>query len=258
MKQVINNIISILNIKTLFVSGLSVVSTYLYINYEIHAKFPDLLIGMAIVFPIVFSISSAFSRREFALQKYSDFKGHLISIYFAFRDWPTIGEDANKLRVKAREDVRAILTLFFEMIKSEKNWHKNEKRLYQLFNDLSCKISELRKANVQSGEISRVNQYISKIIIAFDSLRTIYIYRTPKSLRAFSRLFIFSFPILYAPYFASISQDFNANLTYVMPVLYSFILISLNTIQENLENPFDAKGGDVVFDLEEEMVALQN
>lgn len=51
------------------------------------AKFPDLLVGVAIVFPVVFSIGSAYARRETALQRYSDFKGHAIAIYFAARDW---------------------------------------------------------------------------------------------------------------------------------------------------------------------------
>src|SRR3989442_3051743 len=33
-------------------------------------------VGVAIVFPVVFSIGSAYSRRETALQRFSDFKGH--------------------------------------------------------------------------------------------------------------------------------------------------------------------------------------
>ena len=38
----------------------------------------------------------------------------------------------------------------------------------------------------------------------------------------------------------------------MMPVLFSFILVSLDNIQSHLENPFDQVGeDDIVFDVEE-------
>src|ERR1043165_10312275 len=79
----------IINYKTLIVTVLSIVSTYLCYRYHLIAKFPDMLVGVAIVFPVVFSIGSAYNRRETALQKFSDFKGHAIAIYYATRDWTT-------------------------------------------------------------------------------------------------------------------------------------------------------------------------
>jgi hypothetical protein len=42
------------------------------------AKFPEMLVGVTIVFPVVFSIGSTYSSRETALQRYADFKGHAI------------------------------------------------------------------------------------------------------------------------------------------------------------------------------------
>jgi len=116
----------------------------------------------------------------------------------------------------------------------------------------------MRQLNVQSGEISRANQYISKIIIAFDGIKSICVYRTPKSLRLFSKVFIFSFPILYAPYFAAISKEYSSGMTFVMPILYSFILISLKNIQDNLEHPFDNMGeDDIVINVEEELSVIK-
>ena len=46
------------------------------------------------------------------------------------------------------------------------------------------------------------------------------------------------------PYFASISQDYTRGLAYVMPVLFTMILVYLDNIQEHLENPFDQIGED--------------
>jgi len=95
-----------------------------------------------------------------------------------------------------------------------------------------------------NSEISRVSQYVSKMIIAFDNMKIIHNYRTPVTLRAYSKVFIYIFPIIYGPYFASSFHDFSAQLEYVMPILYSFILVSLDNIQDHLENPFDDVGED--------------
>jgi predicted membrane chloride channel (bestrophin family) len=89
-----------------------------------------------------------------------------------------------------------------------------------------------------------MNQYVSKMIIAFDNMKVIHNYRTPITLRAYSKVFIYVFPIVYGPYFASTHLDYSMHLEYVMPVLYSFILVSLDNIQDHLENPFDEVGED--------------
>lgn len=250
------SLIIVFNYKTIAITSLSVLTTFMCVKFDITAKFPDLLIGLAIVFPVVFSISSAFARREFALQRYSEFKGHLISIYFAFRYWP-LDKNNQELTAKVRIELDKIFSLTSTMLLSLESWKQNEKIMYEHFKNLSIYVSELRTLNVQSGEISRINQYISKIIISFDSMRSVYLYRTPLALRLFSRIFIFSFPLLYAPYFAAISKEYNPYLTYVMPLLYSFILISLNNIQEQLENPFDKIGlDDININVKEETIML--
>ena len=131
-------------------------------------------------------------------------------------------------------------------------WIENEKVMYGKFSQLSSLTMEMRNFGVQSGEVSRVSQYVSKMIIAFDGLKVIHHYRTPITLRAYSKIFIYIFPIIYGPYFASTFHDFSASLEYVMPVLYSFILVSLDNIQDHLENPFDGVGeDDIIIDCEE-------
>lgn len=83
-------------------------------------------------------------------------------------------------------------------------------------------------------------------------MKIIHNYRTPVTLRAYSKVFIYIFPIIYGPYFASTVGDYSASLEYVMPVLYSFILVSLDNIQDHLENPFDDVGeDDITIDAEE-------
>jgi hypothetical protein len=256
MKRVLKSFFLIINYKTLIITALSVISTYFCYHFELTAKFPDMLVGVAIVFPVVFSISAAYNRRETALQRFSDFKGHAIALYYATRDWTT--DKNHDLPVRVREQMRELLVLIRSMFMLSKraDWEQNEKEIYTHFSKLSEYTMELRKFGVQSGEISRVSQYVSKMIIAFDNLKIIQVYRTPITLRAYSKVFIYVFPIIYGPYFASTFNDYSAHLEYVMPILYSFILVSLDNIQDHLENPFDEVGEDDVRIEEKEIVAL--
>jgi hypothetical protein len=258
MKRVLRSFFLIINYKTLIITTLSVISTYLCYHYGLTANFPDMLVGVAIVFPVVFSIGSAYNRRELALQRLADFKGHAIAIYYATRDW-TADKD-NDLPNRVRTIVNELTILMRTMFTSdhESEWSENEQKVYSLFSNLSKLSMEMRSHGVQSGEISRVSQYVSKMIIAFDNLKIIHTYRTPITLRAYSKVFIYVFPIIYGPYFAHKFEDFSAGLEYVMPVLYSFILVSLDNIQDHLEHPFDEVGEDDIRIEVKEITSLMN
>lgn len=250
--KLFRSLAKIINYKTMIVTVLSVVSTYLCYQYHLTAKFPDMLVGVAIVFPVVFSIGSAYNRRETALQKLSDFKGHAVAIYFAAKDWPD--NPTSDLHVRIRDHIHAMLVLMRDMFKvrTKAEWIVCEKKMYTYFSVLSQLAMEMRTLGVQSSETSRVNQYISKMIIAFDNMKIFHAYRTPVTLRAYSKVFLYVFPIVYGPYFASTVADYSASLEYVMPVLYSFILVSLDNIQDHLENPFDEVGeDDIIIEAEE-------
>lgn len=252
MKKIFKSFSLIINYKTFIITALAVISTYTCFHFGLIAKFPDMLVGVAIVFPVVFSIGSAYTRRETALQRFADFKGHAVAIYFATRDWPPVKEKALPDRI--RKIIFEMMKLMREMFKTNHNpeWKSNELAMYKLFSELSEFTNELRKHEVQSSEISRVNQYVSKMIIAFDNMKIIHNYRTPVTLRTYSKVFIYVFPIIYGPYFASTVGDYSDSLEYVMPVLYSFILVSLDNIQDHLENPFDDVGeDDITIDAEE-------
>ncbi|MFZ5971424.1 MAG: hypothetical protein ACOYXA_07510 [Bacteroidota bacterium] len=252
MLRIFKSFSLIINYKTFIITALSVISTYFCFHYGFTAKFPDMLVGVAIVFPVVFSISSAYSRRETALQRLADFKGHAIAMYYASRDW--VNDNNSPLSAEMKKVIFEMLSMMRDMFKTreEGHWMENEKIIYHKFSQLSRLVLDLRNYGLQSGEASRMNQYISKMIIAFDNMKIIHAYRTPITLRAYSKVFIYIFPIIYGPYFASSFHDYSAHLEYVMPILYSFILVSLDNIQDHLENPFDGEGeDDIVIDAKE-------
>ena len=135
---------------------------------------------------------------------------------------------------------------FKTMFTSPKNeLEKNEKEIYNNFSEFSLYIKhDLREEGLSSGECSRTNQYLQKMMISFESIKHIYQYRTPRTLRAFSNLFIKIIPIIYGPYFAYKAEAMYGHFEYVIPVLLAMILVSLDNIQEHLENPFDQVGED--------------
>lgn len=235
----------LINLKTVIVAGLSVAATATCRYYGVTADYPLTLIAIAIVFPIVFSIGGAYKRREAALDDYASLKAHGRAIYFAARDWledsdpGTLAEGRKVLG----EMLGACRTLFMQPIAA---MEQNEKAVYESFSRVSTFIRNLRKKGLATGEVSRCNQYLSKMMVAFESVKHIYQYRTPVSLRAYSDIFIVLLPIAYGPYFAGVATGQNLFLTFVLPVLFSLILVSLDNIQAHLEDPFDQIGVDDV------------
>src|SRR5688572_11370199 len=137
MKRVFKSFFLIINYKTLIITTLSVISTYVCFTLNLTAKFPDMLVGVAIVFPVVFSISSAYNRRETALQRFSDFKGHALAIYYATRDW-TVDKE-NDLPQRTRVIIESMVVLMRTMFttKHEHDILNNERKVFQYFSQLS-------------------------------------------------------------------------------------------------------------------------
>lgn len=234
----------LVNLRSLIISVLSVFSTWLCLRYGIVADFPLTLIATAIVFPIVFSINGAYKRRETALSDYGSLKSHGKAIYFAARDWldQPDAEMLNNVRRLLTDLLEACRALFTD---TPQHLRKNEERVYLCFSELSRFIKyDLRGRGLASGEVSRCNQYLSKMLIAFENAKHIYQYRTPRTLRTFSAFFISLLPIVYGPYFAHSAMEYADQVVYVMPVLFSVVLVSLSNIQDHLENPFDQDGED--------------
>ena len=237
----------IINLKTVIIIILAVLSTYLCRKFDLTAAFPMTLIATAVVFPIVFSIGGAYKRRENALAKYSSIKAHGRAIYFASRDWLENTDDQilDKGRRLLGELLNGCRTLFLHPVSEMAKYEEN---VYKKFSELSAFIKDdLRGNGLPSGETSRCNQFLSKMIVAFEDVKHIYQYRTPRTLSAFSDLFVTILPVLYGPYFAAVSADYAPSLVYVLPVMFTMILVSLDNIQEHLENPFDQIGADDIY-----------
>jgi len=211
---------------------------------DITADYPLTLIATAIVFPIVFSINGAYKRRELALAKYAALKAQGKAVYFASRDW--LENPPETTLVKAKSLLEELFDACRHMFShGAAESRQNEERVYRAFSEISRFVkTDLRGNGLASGEVSRCNAYLCKMFIAFEDAKHIHQYRTPRTLRMFSSIFVTVLPVLYGPYFAHEARDYAHAVSYVMPVLFTLVLVSLYNIQSHLENPFDGVGED--------------
>jgi len=241
------HVLTLINRKAVVLTALAIVSTFFCIRFGITADFPMALVATAVVFPMVFSINGAYERREKALAAYGAVKANGHAVHLSLRDWP---DDFDSSEMVGKSEaifsalMRDIRTLLYRPL-SELPDH--EQTVYRSFSDLSKLINnDLRQAGVNPSELSRCNQFLSKMMISFEDLKHIYEYRTPTVIRQFSGFFVSVLPVLYGPYFALVSTRYDIGLAYVMPVVLTLVLVSLENIQKQLENPYDQIGQDDV------------
>ena len=225
--RVFKEFIFVFNYKVVLVAIISIFATFLCNKFNIIGDMPTSLIGIAVVFPIVFSINS-----------------NLASIFFAHINWCKFSK---KEKSKVRKELLILIIELLESIKKdliqESYDEKEKKKVYGYFSDISNKNEELRYVGITPTEIQTLNIYLNNIISSFENLSSISDYRTPKGLRAYSKIFLNIFPILFAPYFAKLNVELNF-LGYLVAILFSSVLVMLSNIQDNIENPFDLNGLD--------------
>jgi len=238
------NIQTVVNLQSAVVAALSMAFTFLCYRFDIIADIPTSLIGIAVVFPIVFSINAAYRRREEGLRFLSSIKSHTMALFFAHRDWSPQADPKRPALLKER-CTRLFHAIGKDLLPSGRS-ETDRMEVYRQFSLLSRLHEELRAQSVTPSEVSRANQYLSRIMLEYELARNIALYRTPRSLRAYSRFFLNLMPIAFAPAFALLTSQ-HPTQRWVGPfvaVLYTIVLVTLDHIQEELEDPFDSMGDD--------------
>jgi hypothetical protein len=136
---------TVVNLKSVLISALAFASTLLCLRFGIVADFPLTLIATAIVFPLVFSISTA-----------PAIKAHGRALYLAARDW--LDEPQQSQREAIRETLRQLLAACRDLFTSPKaEAASHEAEVYRRFSELSVEVRQLRAAGLGATEISRCN-----------------------------------------------------------------------------------------------------
>lgn len=230
--------ISILNYRTLLVIMISVITIFLAFRFHINFSVDLTLISIAIIFPLVFSIRGSFRRREKALEHLSQFRSSLKTINSFILS-------KNEMSEELKKEFSEIIVEISEMVVNHlQNKDSNTKDLDSVIDKVYEFITD-KDEFISRSLRDKVFRYMNELQESIENLRAIHIHRTPISLRAYCIVFIYLFPLIYAPTVISdIGVDKPQWMTYFIVLISEFILVSLYNIQDHLEYPFDDVGLD--------------
>lgn len=228
----------IINIRTFQVLLICLLTSFFMLRYDIRYDFDLSIIGIAIVFPLVFSIRAAFRRREKAMEYLSRFKASLLIVLYCFLR-------AKKLDQAKKEMMRnEILRVSDDLIKhltsqgtTAAELREKLQRIFQFVQDNNEEIS--------SSEAFKIFRFLKDVHTSLENVVAVKGHRTPISLRAYCQIFIYAFPVIYTPSLLD-RLDGHAPMwvVYTVSAVLGFILISLFNVQDQIEHPFDQHGLD--------------
>ena len=196
------------------------------------------LLSIAIIFPLVFTIRGSFRRREKALEHLSEFQSNLKTVrYFLMCN--------NGLTENDKIESSLILTeINHKVLEYLGNKEYTIADLDQIINKVYAFV--LDKDETMSRSLrDKVFRFMRDVHRSIENLHAIHTHRTPISLKAYCKVFIYIFPLLYAPTIIYNLGPENAVWpSYFIVILTEFILISLFNVQDQLEYPFDDVGMD--------------
>lgn len=217
---------------------ISVLATYVSIHYDLGYNVDLTLLSIAIIFPLVFNIRGAFKRREKALEHLSQFRTSLVTILHYIQMSRNLPQD-DKSRLES-----AINHISEGAIKFLKKGGTDTTDVDEAFKELHLAILDLNEY-MPSKIKDRIFRFMNNMQEGFENVYAINTHRTPQALKAYCLVFIYVFPVIYAPNIVyNIGVEDVWWIEYSVVVITEFILISLYNIQDQMEYPFDEYGLD--------------
>ena len=216
----------------------SIAITFLAFKFNLNFYVDLTMLSIAIIFPLVFTIRGSFRRREKALQHLSKFRSALKTVHYFVMSNQELSEDSKK-------EMTGILVNISEQTMDQlKNNDDNTRDLDEII-DKVLKFIVANDETVSKNLKDRTFRYMKDLHESIENLHAINTHRTPISLKAYCLVFIYIFPLIYAPTIINdVGLENNQGITYFIVLLTEFILISLYNIQDQLEYPFDDIGLD--------------
>lgn len=232
---------SVINFRIVLILVETLLVFYLYNQYNIHLDIDFNIISIAIVFPLVFSITSAYQRRQDAIKYFTEFRNKMIdlsNIFFA----------VDKIEKKAYKSLFAELTEAQSVLISYlKGKDSNYDLLREKRKDI-LKLIDSNKAFFNEREKDSLIRVKNEMFLAAEQIRGIKIHGTPVSMRKYCLFFIYLSPLLFNSQLANSDTiafiGLETGLSIVFSMAISFVLMALYNVQDYIENPFDQKGLD--------------
>jgi len=239
----INAITSVFDIKMLLLLLETILIYFLYNNYQINIELDFTIMSVAIVFPLVFSITSAYQIRQDSIKEFAIFRNKIIDLSNIFYSVDkTKKTDYEKLFFSLVE-LQDIFVSYLKKSTSDNKYNKVREKRREIF-----LIIDSYKKLYNEREKDSIIRVKNELFQSAEKLRGLKIHPTPISLRKYCLIFIFLSPLLYNTQLVSqnistgyISETF---ISLLMSIIVSFILIALYNVQDYIENPFDQKGLD--------------
>ncbi len=241
--------LSIIKPRTFIALVITWLATFFSLEYNFQYNFDLTMISLAIIFPLVFTIRSAFKRREKALEYLSRFKSGILTLKSSI-------ESNSKL---APEKKSEMLELLLQVPKSLILYLGPEPLPLEELRAQVTKINDLlieQKDKIKTNCLLKILGFMRDVHIGIENTVAIKNHRTPTSIRAYCLIFIYIYPLIYVPsiYFRLNENASGSWILYSLSLISTFILISLFNVQEQLENPYDQDGIDDIkleaFDLD--------
>lgn len=190
------------------------------------------------IFPLVFTIRGSFRRREKALEHLSEFRGTIKTLDYFFMS-------NDKLTDENKTEVYDILVKISNNLMDQLKTNSHETARLDGNIDELYEFVQLHKELISGKREEKIFRLMQDLHETIENVHAINVHRTPISLKAYCLIFIYIFPLIYAPSIIyKVGPDRSVWITYFIVVLSQFILISLYNIQNQLEYPFDDKGMD--------------
>lgn len=231
-------ILNFFNLRTFLAVAIAQVAAFLVITYQVKFNFNLLLFGIAVVFPLHFSIQAAFKRRDRALEFFSLFKGGAMALHYSFQ----ISED---LSTEGKQEARGVLKGMTDQLFNQlENRMKGYQSFQKIIDDIFILI-ERNKEAISTRNKLRMIRYMRDVVESSTYLLSLVNHRTMVGLRFYGIFFTMIFPIIQAPIMLyHLESTLPAWGLYVVLGLTSLILVTISNFQNMIEYPFDQKGPD--------------
>lgn len=243
------------------------------------------IMSLAVVFPISQGITMAFKRREQALQEFANMLGNAQAVYGAVFSWK-VKEDGKWMRLidrfespaTARRQLHDLydqyliaLVAYFdterwgrsrqqrrgcgaaEQAELQRIAHEQCLCVHACQSRMQRLVQELKTLGLPGGEAHRLDQYVSKVGIAFERLSSLKETRTPLGFRAYARAYILLVSCIYGPAYVRLGlgvsgSEANVAFAIAFAIMVQLALSGLFETLQGLEDPFARRGDHGQYD----------
>ncbi len=228
----------VLNFRTLIALGIAFVALWLSYIFKFSFNIDLTLLSIAIIFPLVFNIRSAFRRRERALEYLSQFRSALLTLNYYFKNSPKLTEDDKSEITNILLEISNEITV--HLGKSDCDTKDIDDRVQKVFDFITVK-DELISARYKV----KIIRFLYDLHESIENLNAIHVHRTIISLKAYCEYSIYIFPLIYVPTIIyHVGMESSKWVAFFTVLFTEFILITLFNIQDQMEYPFDKIGMD--------------